>query len=164
MNISFWYQDKEYKLTLNEKAENDIQVSLGSRWYDVAVETVGGDEYILKIDGEVYDVIIASDNANAFAVYLNGKCIQVEKKSAHKLLGGKNFQAKKQDVTTSMPGRIVKILLEEGSSVKEDQAVLILEAMKMQNEIKSPQAGRIAKIGPEVGDSVEAGALLFTVE
>ena len=163
MNISFWYQDKEYKLTLNEKTENDIQVSLGNRWYDVAVETVGGDEYVLKIDGKVYDVIVTA-NSNAVAVYLNGKCIQIEKKSAHKLLGGKNSQTKKQDVNTSMPGRIVKILLEEGAPVKEGQAVLILEAMKMQNEIKSPQPGRIVKIGPEVDDSVEAGTLLFTVE
>jgi biotin carboxyl carrier protein len=62
-----------------------------------------------------------------------------------------------------MPGRIVKVLLKEGDEVCEGQAVMILEAMKMQNEIKSPQSGHIGKIGPQTGDSVETGALLFTV-
>jgi biotin carboxyl carrier protein len=63
-----------------------------------------------------------------------------------------------------MPGKIVKVLLAEGDKVEEGQAVLILEAMKMQNEIKSPQKGKVTKIGPEAGDSVETGALLFSVE
>ena len=48
--------------------------------------------------------------------------------------------------------------------VEEGQAVLILEAMKLQNEIKSPQKGRLTKIGPKAGSSVETGALLFSVE
>jgi biotin carboxyl carrier protein len=130
----------------------------------VTVGTVGADEYVLKVDDKVYNVIITSENSNTYAVYLNGKCIQIEKKSAHKLLGGKHSPSRIQDITTSMPGQVVKILLEEGAPVKEGQAVLILEAMKMQNEIKSPQSGRVVKIGPDVGDSVEAGGLLFTVE
>ncbi len=54
--------------------------------------------------------------------------------------------------------------MKEGDKVKEGQAVLVLEAMKMQNEIKSPQSGIITKINPTAGDSVEAGALLFSVE
>ena len=50
-----------------------------------------------------------------------------------------------------MPGRIIKILAGDDDAVEEGQAVLILEAMKMQNEIKSPQKGRIARIGPKPG-------------
>jgi len=63
-----------------------------------------------------------------------------------------------------MPGRIVKVFVEEGEEVKEGQAVLVLEAMKMQNEIKSPQPGIITKINLAAGDSVQAGSLLFSVE
>jgi biotin carboxyl carrier protein len=58
----------------------------------------------------------------------------------------------------------VDVLLQEGDKVKKNQAVVILEAMKMQNEIKSPQEGTILRLGPKPGDPVEAGALLFTVE
>ena len=63
-----------------------------------------------------------------------------------------------------MPGKIIKVLVQEGESVQEGQAVLILEAMKMQNEIKSPQSGQIVRIVPREGESVETGALLFSVD
>ncbi len=63
-----------------------------------------------------------------------------------------------------MPGKIVKVLAKEGDKVKEGQPILVLEAMKMQNEIKSPQSGTVINISPKDGDSVETGALLFSVE
>jgi biotin carboxyl carrier protein len=63
-----------------------------------------------------------------------------------------------------MPGRIVKIMAEEGQQVETGQAVLVLEAMKMQNEIKSPQSGKIIALNVAAGNYVEAGAALFSVE
>ncbi len=80
------------------------------------------------------------------------------------MLEGRREIAKKRNVKTSMPGRIVKVLVRQGEKVKEGQAVLVLEAMKMQNEIKSPQTGIITQISPKAGDSVEAGSHLFSVE
>jgi len=80
------------------------------------------------------------------------------------MLGKKGEKAKKRDIKTSMPGRVVKVLVREGEKVKEGQAILVLEAMKMHNEIKSPQSGIITRINPKVGDSVEAGTLLYSVE
>ena len=63
-----------------------------------------------------------------------------------------------------MPGQIVKVLVQAGVEVEEGQAILILEAMKMQNEMKSSRSGKITRICVKAGDSVETGALLFTVE
>ncbi len=163
MNISFWYQDKEYKLKLMQKADDGIQIHMGGKKYQVAAEFVNRDEFILNIDGKIYEVIV-STTSNSYRVFLNGKYIQVEKKSAIQMLGSKRSLAERKIIRTSMPGRIVKVLEKEGSEIKEGQPVIILEAMKMHNEIKSPQPGKILKIGPSVGDSVEAGALLFTVE
>lgn len=163
MNISFWYQDKEYKLKLMEKADDGIQIHMGGKKYQVTAEFINKDEFILNIDGKVYDLSV-STNSDSYRVFLNGKCIQVEKKSAIRMLGSKNSLAEKKIIRTSMPGRIVKVLEKEGSEIKEGQPVIILEAMKMHNEIKSPQPGKIVKIGPGEGDLVEAGALLFTVE
>jgi biotin carboxyl carrier protein len=163
MNVSFWVDKKEYRMNLAQSKENHIQVSLGRRKYEVSVEFLGPDEILLNIDGKVHNVIINS-NASSYSVYLNGRCFQIEKKSALQILGPKAGKQKKVNVQTSMPGRIVKVLRDEGEAVEEGQAVLILEAMKMQNEIKSPQSGRLTKIGPKPGESVETGALLFTVE
>ncbi len=162
MIVSFWIDKKEFRLNLKQVEKNDIQVSLGKRTYHVTAEFLNPDEILLNIDGKIHDVIIGS-NTTSYFVYVNGRCYQIEKKSALQILGEEEDKQQTISVTTSMPGRIVKVLLKEGEQVQEGQAVLILEAMKMQNEIKSPRAGRIIKIGPKTSESVETGALLFTV-
>jgi biotin carboxyl carrier protein len=163
MNLSFWLNNKEYKLNLKAKAKKQIQVSLGKKKYDVAVEFLNRDEILLNINGKVYNTIICSNNSS-YSICVNGKSFDIERKSASQILGGSSVKKQKRDVKTSMPGKIVKILAAEGSEVEEGQAVLILEAMKMQNEIKSPQSGKITRIRPKPGDSVETGAFLFSVE
>jgi len=163
MDFSFWIDDKEFRLNLEEKTENDILVSLGKRKYHVSVEFLSSDEILLNIDGKIYDIIINS-NSLYHSVCVNGKFFRVERKSALRILEGKVEKPKKQDIRTSMPGRVVKLFVEEGSKVKEGQPILVLEAMKMQNEIKSPQSGIIIKINPKAGDSVETGSLLFSVD
>ena len=163
MNLSFWLNNKEYKLSLKEKTKKQLQVSLGKKKYDVAVEFLNKDEILLIINGKVYNTIICS-NTSSFSICVNGNSFDIEKKSASQILSGITAKKQKRDVKTSMPGKIVKVLAAEGSEVEEGQAVLILEAMKMQNEIKSPQSGKITRLYPRPGDSVETGALLFSVE
>jgi len=163
MNLSFWLDNKEFRLSLEEKSKNEILVSIGKKNYRVSVESLGPDEILLNIDGRIHNVII---NANSlyYSVYVNGRSFKVEKKSVSQILGAKGIKPRKRDIKTSMPGRVVKVYIREGEEVKEGQAVLVLEAMKMQNEIKSPQSGRIITISPKAGDSVETGSLLFSVE
>jgi len=162
MNMSFWLNNKEFKLNLVEREKDDIEVSLGRKKYHVSAEFLSADEVMLNIDGKIHNVIINS-NSTFYSVYVNGRFFKIEKKSAVQILGKKSEKKRKRDIKTSMPGRIVKVLLKEGDDVAEGQAVLILEAMKMQNEIKSLQSGKITKIEPKVGEYVEAGSLLFTV-
>ncbi len=162
MNFSFWLDEKEFRLSLEEKSKNDLLISLGKRKYHVSVEFVSSDEILLNINGKIHDVIIDATSLS-YSVYVNGRFFKVEKKSVSQILGKEGVKHKKRDITTSMPGRIVRILVREGDEVKAGQAVLVLEAMKMQNEIKSPQSGTITKIGPKAGDPVETGSLLFSV-
>lgn len=164
MNFSFWLDNKEFKINLEERGKNNIQVSLGGRKYHVAVELLSEDEVLLNIDGKIYNIIINSNSSSSYSVYINGKFFQIEKKSAWQMLRRKEERVKKRDIKTTMPGRIIKILVREGERVKEGQAVLVLEAMKMQNEIKSPQSGIITKLNPKTSDSVETGSILFSVE
>jgi biotin carboxyl carrier protein len=163
MNFSFWLDDKEYRIKLEEKIENEIKVSLGKKEFRVSVEFLSGDEILLNVDGRVHNVIVNS-NSLFYSVYVNGRFFKVEKKSVLQILEKSGARPHKRDIKTSMPGRIVKLFVKEGELVKEGQAVLVLEAMKMQNEIKAPQSGTITRIHPEAGDSVEAGALLFSIE
>ena len=71
--------------------------------------------------------------------------------------GGKN-------VMSPMPGRVVKLLVQVGDEVTPGQPAVIIEAMKMENDLRAGEAGKVASIHCKVGDSVESGALLVTIE
>ncbi|MGC2618878.1 MAG: biotin/lipoyl-containing protein [Acidobacteriaceae bacterium] len=64
----------------------------------------------------------------------------------------------------SMPGRVVRVLVAKGDSVAAHQGMLVLEAMKMQNEIKSPKEGRVIDLRVAPGDTVTTGEILATIE
>ena len=78
--------------------------------------------------------------------------------------GGRAAATKEGHVTTSMPGNIVDVLVKEGDEVQAGDPVLIIEAMKMENEIASPIDGTIREISVSEGDTVEAGTALFAVD
>jgi biotin carboxyl carrier protein len=67
-------------------------------------------------------------------------------------------------VKAPMPGRVVRLLVKAGETVEEGQGVVVIEAMKMQNELKSPKAGRVIRVGAGVGDTVGSGDVLVVVE
>ena len=67
-------------------------------------------------------------------------------------------------VRAPMPGRVVRVLVAEGDEVAAQQGVVVIEAMKMQNELKSPKAGRVSRVAVAVGDAVGAGDLLALVD
>ena len=60
-------------------------------------------------------------------------------------------------VRAPMPGRVVRVLVAEGDEVDEQQGVVVIEAMKMQNELRSPKAGRLVRVAVQVGDTVRLG-------
>ncbi|MGB8952317.1 MAG: biotin/lipoyl-containing protein [Candidatus Aminicenantales bacterium] len=163
MNLVFWHGQKEVRLNLEEKDRNAFQVSLGKKKYNVTVEFLSPKELLLNMDGKVYNIIINA-NLHSYSVFVNERFFNIEKKSAQRILKEKRGTLRKKAIQTSMPGRIVRILVMEGERVDKGQAVLVLEAMKMQNEIKSPQAGKVIELGLKPGDYVEAGAVLFSVE
>src|SRR3954462_7802962 len=69
-----------------------------------------------------------------------------------------------QKVIAPMPGRVVRVLVELGDAVEARQPVVVVEAMKMENELRSPKAGRVKDVAVSAGASVEAGRVLVIVE
>jgi biotin carboxyl carrier protein len=68
------------------------------------------------------------------------------------------------DVLAPMPGKIVRVLVGPGQEVQQDQGLVVIEAMKMQNELRAPRAGRITQVHVEEGIGIEAGARLLRLE
>jgi len=67
-------------------------------------------------------------------------------------------------VTAPMPGRVVRILVSPGETVAARQGVVVVEAMKMENELRSPKAGTVREVSVTTGTSVEAGRVLVVIE
>ncbi len=63
-----------------------------------------------------------------------------------------------------MPGKVIRLLVQQGDQVKSGQGIVVIEAMKMQNELKAPRAGRIASISVKENDAVTAGTVLAAIE
>jgi biotin carboxyl carrier protein len=163
MSFLFWLGQKEVKVSLEASGDNLLRVSVGETSYNVTAEFIGREEILLNVDGRIFNVIVHS-NSSAHTVFINGRLFRVEKRSALQGLREGRGPLKKRDVKITMPGRIVQVLAAQGDEVKEGQPILVLEAMKMQNEIKAPQAGQLGRVRFRVGDYVEAGAILFSVE
>jgi len=69
-----------------------------------------------------------------------------------------------QQVLAPMPGKVVRVMVAPGDSVEPRQGLVVIEAMKMENELTSPRAGRVREVAVAEGASVEAGRLLVIVE
>jgi biotin carboxyl carrier protein len=63
-----------------------------------------------------------------------------------------------------MPGKVVRVLASEGDTVSAGQGIVVIEAMKMQNELKAPRPGRLVSLAVREGETVAAGAVLAVVE
>jgi len=73
-------------------------------------------------------------------------------------------RAKAVRVQAQMPGKIVRVLVEADQIVQKDQPVVVMEAMKMENEIRAPQAGKVTQVKIAVGQAVETGADLMFID
>jgi biotin carboxyl carrier protein len=78
--------------------------------------------------------------------------------------GGGAPAAGERRVSAPMPGRIVRVLVRAGDTVAAGQPLVVVEAMKMENELKSPKAGRVKEVSVGEGMSIEAGRLLVVVD
>lgn len=78
--------------------------------------------------------------------------------------GAGSADSGRRDVKAAMPGKVIRILVEPGQTVEATEGLLILEAMKMQNEVRAPGAGQVAAVRVNVGDTVASGQVLVTLE
>lgn len=120
----------------------------------------------LIVDGHAWRVVL-EDDANEPAVHIAGERV-VYRINDPRSLKARRAHAAGSDgpkaIKASMPGRVVRVLAQKGDTIEAHQGVVVIEAMKMQNELKSPKAGRIVELRVAPGDTVTAGDVLAVVE
>jgi biotin carboxyl carrier protein len=115
------------------------------------------------------EVIVLAPGARPQEAGVSGQRVALRVQSAaeaalDEALGGAGGGSGEGVLKSPMPGRIVKILAKAGDEVESGTPVIIIEAMKMENELGAPSAGRIESIDVEEGQAVEAGAVLLSLE
>ena len=115
--------------------------------------------YTITVNGTAYEVTVEENGVGTATSAPVSAPVTAPKKSAP-VASGKAGSIK---VNSPMPGKILNVKQNVGASVKKGDVILLLEAMKMENEIVAPQDGTIDSINVAVGDSVEAGDVLATL-
>ena len=137
-------------------------------WREVSVNAVfsADDVLSLLLDGKSYEVKQDATGQSRY-VALGHRRYRIEMRDPRSLrtrraAAGDDHGPRR--LLASMPGKILRVLAPEGSAVEAGQGVIVVEAMKMQNELKSPKSGVVKKVLAAEGDAVNAGDTLVIVE
>ncbi len=166
MDLIVDFEGREEKVRVEKLGTSEYEVHVGERAYRVDAST-DGEVWSLLLDGYQHEVAVGREGANAFRVGTRGETdsVAVYDPLEFEVLastGGPGAHGA-QRVEAMMPGRVVKVLTAEGEPVAVGQGVLVLEAMKMENEIVAEAEGVVGQLAVEEGQAVEAGDLLFVV-
>jgi biotin carboxyl carrier protein len=148
---------------------DDKHVSVDGKIYEVDFESVSGQPvYSLIVDGRSHEGYIYQGEDNNWQVLLRGRLYPVtvedeREKRLRAAAGAGVAETGEFHLRAPMPGLVVAIPVAEGEPIKKGQVILILESMKMQNEIKAPRDGIIGRIRVKAGESVELKQTLLSV-
>jgi biotin carboxyl carrier protein len=167
------------------------EVSIAEKTYRVELVQTGegqtGEKWTCKLNGREIPMDAALIQEGVLSILLNGKSYEVKQEligtETNVVIGNERFSASLRDprsfrsrqragaseqgvkkITAPMPGKVVRILSAVGDQVEAGQSVIVIEAMKMQNELKAPKSGVIKKIAVSEGAAVEAGQSLAEIE
>lgn len=160
------------------KVERDgdmFRVSVDGHAHLVDVRRIDGEtlSLLLQPNGDaggrrsVEAAVVAGRAVGAFDVHVAGHNVPVQLRTASAARRGRGAGVDgtgPQRVVAPMPGKIVRVLVKPGDDVKARQGLVVVEAMKMENELKAARAGRVREVSVAEGQSVEAGAALVIVE
>jgi len=150
--------------------------------------TRGDKTWLCKVDGHALAVDAALTARDVLSLLVGGDAFEVKRERSlrgdlHLVIGSARYEIDVQDprslrtrraaagaeagpqkITAPMPGKIVRLIVAEKAEVKAGQGVIVMEAMKMQNELKSPKAGKVHKLLVHEGATVNAGDVLAVIE
>jgi len=160
--------EREEELLLKLE-DGRVLAEIGGRVYTLDVRETEPDSFLFFLNTNVHECRV-SERAGAkdtFDVTVHGRSYEVTIVDPKRLRSGQNSDRHQHgvaEILAPMPGKVVRVQLEAGAQVEKGAGVVVVEAMKMQNEMRSPRAGVIVSIRVKPGDTVNAGDVLAVIE
>ena len=168
MKEDFEINGRVYSIEMSLPEKNGVEVLLNGERYSLeSIRHIGGNRVLVIKDSKTYEVALRGDGDGTIELNLPGSSIlasRCDDKNVRKFLAGDSASFGNKVVSSIMPGKIVKVFTRVGSIVKKGDPLLIIEAMKMENELKSPSNGKVKKINVKEGISIEANVPLVIIE
>ena len=159
-----------YEVTLNDRQVRVEVTDLGRFTIDDRVvaadarETVRGRQWSITVEGQSHEITVVTHDPLRLDV--DGRDIQatvVDERALRAGRGAAGLRAGRVELRAPMPGLLKAVHVKEGDRVEAQAPLATLEAMKMENELRAPSAGRIVKVGATAGAKVEGGAVLIVI-
>ena len=146
-----------------------VRAELDGRCYTLDVRESGASGYVLIADGHVFDCRVDGrpESGKSMGVIVGAAQYSVTLIDPKRLRGASSAVAHADEaarIIAPMPGKVVRVLVNVGDQVEAGAGIVVVEAMKMQNEMKSPKAGTVVALSVDVGATVNAGDVLAVIE
>jgi biotin carboxyl carrier protein len=143
--------DNEQELLL-QIVEGRVQARIGARSYDIEARQIDDGSYLLFVGDRVVECRVDE----------RIKIVDPKRLRSGQNSGGHHHGV--AQIVAPMPGKVVRVHVEAGATVEKGTGVVVVEAMKMQNELKSPRAGMVVAVNVKAGDTVNAGDVLAVLD
>lgn len=146
--------------------EGRISAEIGDRVYALQVRELEAGGYLFFLNTNVHECRV-NERGDTFDVTIHGRSQAVTIVDPKRLRSGQNSDRHHHgvaEILAPMPGKVVRVHTEAGAAVGKGAGVVVVEAMKMQNEMKSPRDGVVVSIKVKPGDTVNAGDVLAVIE
>jgi biotin carboxyl carrier protein len=143
--------DSEQELLL-QIVEGRVQARIGARRYDIEAREIDDGSYLLFVGDRVVECRVDE----------RIKIVDPKRLRSGQNSGGHHHGV--AQIVAPMPGKVVRVHVEAGATVEKGTGVVVVEAMKMQNELKSPRAGMVVAVNVKAGDTVNAGDVLAVLD
>lgn len=158
--------DEQLQIEIKRDGEK-VYAEIDGRTYEVEASEPQPGVYLIKHESRVYDVPVSANADGTKTATVRGQeynITLIDPKRLRGSAGGDAYADGVAEIRSAMPGKVVRILIAPGAEIEKGAGVIVVEAMKMQNELKAPKAGVIKEIRVSEGVTVSAGDVLATIE
>lgn len=168
MKTFYLKQEKGYRAVEVEQEEHSLTVRLGKKSFPVDITELGGDRYLLLIGDRSYEVE-GQRSGGLVTLNFENREWQIPVLSRQQMLEAEicaedNNADSVGEIVAPMPGMVLRVEVSPGQKVESGSPLIVIEAMKMENEIRSSVAGKIAEILVKPGQAVEKDDRLVRIE